>query len=766
MIDINLIRKRGGSAEALRKKFEAEEYSPKLQRFVDLQIARIKAGVSRNMSYSREFWAVDQAFDAPQRQVSQTLVQGLFEKNLSADQLSNVVGELGLTRMLTDVYDTNGHVMNGSDGQPMKGLNLPTFFHVFVPLVAAYVKIRWAKLFNERNLFPLYRYNPASLTRINRIKSEIITSSIQRMAQNMGYKSIERQSILYMLMYSRCINFPVEPYFKEEQLVSVEEGDPRSAIVKEGVRYHVPHPSRVYYDQAHPLSTVNTDTGVTYGGYWDVKRFGELFSDGASFWNLDKIGIDAKSVFRGGSKAQRAYEMMFPCVAEFPWSSDPSRTNDRQGEAFRYSTDRLDDGVHVAIHYVKVVPREWDLFDYEHPVWMRLVIAGETKVIYCEPIAYPPMVAYLYDDDTGKANSSSLALELIPFQDQTTNMFSQYILSVRRNLDRTVFFDKDKVDAKDIEALRTADNRPRVESNFVPFSGTARRHAGLNSSNPFQAVDRHQVNTAEIAASISLFLNILERLIGFSPQEVGAVSSHEQSATEVSLTAQGVSSRTDLTSSFVDEGIHARKNQLYLAMRAYGSKEVVAEVPAGSGITTEDIEKAGFEVDETSADLDTKIGVRAQIKHLDIDGFSTDREGRNRVTDSRVASTMIQTFQVMFSQPQVVEVIGVTKLIQFFNQVLQYTGVPKDFRLQVPEGENAEVQSSQIIQQFEALAHAIQQNQASVQQLADATATQITNQGNQLGEALQQLQAENGEQNQAIAKITEIISSVAGQPIT
>src|SRR5207344_2727389 len=88
-----------------------------------------------------------------------------------------------------------------ADGKTERRLRDDVFWDVKVPLAKAYTTIRWSKLFNDRNTYPLLPYDPVTFTEANRVRCEVITRLIQQMAQNYGYSSILRQVILQALMY-------------------------------------------------------------------------------------------------------------------------------------------------------------------------------------------------------------------------------------------------------------------------------------------------------------------------------------------------------------------------------------------------------------------------------------------------------------------------------------------------------------------------------------------------------------------------------------
>src|ERR1051326_6586514 len=62
----------------------------------------------------------------------------------------------------------------------------------------------------------------------------------------------------------------------------------KDMITKEGVLFANPHPSRVFRDIAYPLSSINSDTGCEYIGFWDVQRWGEI-KDNPEYFNRDSV---------------------------------------------------------------------------------------------------------------------------------------------------------------------------------------------------------------------------------------------------------------------------------------------------------------------------------------------------------------------------------------------------------------------------------------------------------------------------------------------
>lgn len=750
MIDPRVLEKHGGTPELLRPKFETDKKNEKIKALIEQSRDRIDEGLTQCGQDARFWWAIDRAFDVSQRQVTYTLVEGLIDANLKDDEsVLNAATSLGLSNMLCDKVDpkTGSTYIDPRTRKPVKCLDLPTFFQIYVPVVAAYVKIRWAKLFNDRNIFPFYRYEPSRLTVKSRLKSDIITDRIQRQAQQMGYVADERQSILQMILHGKCLNFPMEAWYTEKQKILDEDEKEKEVIVKEGVRFAIPHPSRCFHDLAHRPSTLNTDTGCEYSGYWDVIRFKDIKNNN-KFWNRDKITFGG-SDFWFTTRTWDLYTKMYPCVMKFPSisSGQGAGDQDRIERAFAYGTTHEESAVNIVPYFVKLNPKEHGLFDYDYPLWMRLVFASHDTVIWAEPLAYNPNVAYLYDADQNRAFNSSMGLELIPWQDHIGNYLTQYLLSIKKNLAKIVFYNSDFLEEKDVSIIRNLGEKLYRDYTMIPVSERELGWQQATPKNAFWPVEFPQLNTAEIGNAITTMLGIMERMLGFSSQELGAPAVHEQSATEVSVIQQNTSVRLDFIGSQIDEAIHARKNLLYDAMMAYSDDEILAEVANMNNLKREALDEMGFKVEEESAAGGTRAGVRGDKKSLVMDGFTSSREGKDRIPDSKVATAMLQAFQTVFSSPPIVEKLGVDKLIEMYNQILVHAGLPKDFKITTEsDGSGSSGQQQQIEAILQQLA---QLKDAIVQEAAQESKKIIDSELGQFADAVKKTVSEPMEQKHA-----------------
>lgn len=782
MVDLELLAKRGATPEKLKAKFTADVMDDKIKELVDLNATRIDEGIQRNLNDARTIYAIDQAYDVSQRQITYTLVEGLLANGVSGEKVMEAMTSWGITsrlsNMMSPLCDKSGQAVCDKTGKKLMKLDMPTFFNIFVPLVQSYTKMRWAKLFNDRDIYPLYKYEPVSQTLENRVRCEIITSRIQRMVQDMGYREDERQSILQMLKYGTCINFPSEDFYREKQLF-LKDGKEQKKVVKEGVRFEIPHPSRTFYDLNYRLSTANTDTGVEYAGFWNVLRYKDV-KNNKDFWNTENIQ------FKYGSwvlSKYNYYRELNPCMLRFPTVNSHSGSGtgvgdtERTNEAYRYNMHHLDEGVTVVSYFQKLVPSEWNLFDYDEPVWMRFVHTGSHTVSHAAVLGYNPLVAYMYDADLGTARPTSLSLELLPFQDHLSNLLTHYILTVKQNLERIVFWNADVVDQKYVEIINNLGEKKYRGVTFIPYSKKELSWQQQSERDAFTPVQLPQGNSLEVAGAVNQLLSMMERVLGYSAQEVGVPATHEQTAQEVQIIAANTSNRLQLTGSFIDSAVRARKKLLYDAMMSYSDDEIIAEVADMDEVKKATLTKMGFKVDEVEAS-DAKVGVKGSKAMLDIDAFSSDREGADRVVDAKLAATMIQTFQSIFSNPVLAQAAGLEQLISLFNQILVYSGAPKDFRLRVQAQQQQQAPSPEEAQQQQAaMLQGVQQQLAQMaSQIVDGKLTELA-QGlrqnivepmqattQQTAQAIAQLSARQDEQSQAVVKLFQLIQAAQQQP--
>jgi hypothetical protein len=546
---------------------------------------------------------------------------------------------------------------------------------VFIPLVMAYTKIRAAFLFNERDIWPPYKYEPQHLTLQNKVAAELITQRVTRMYQEMGYRSTDRQSILAMLQYGWCANFPLEPFYKETQPYKDKTGTDQEKVIREGVRFDIPHPTKVFWDEAWPLHSLNSDVGCSYVGYWKIQRYGDIAD--MDIWNKDRIEMGQNS-WQESSGLKTYLSELYPCALKMPVrSNSEANTAGREDKAFTYAADHKDDGVGTVVIFEKLNPKKEGLYNYDHWVWHRFIYAGDKTLIAAEPFAYAPGPFYLYDYDANRWRNSSLVGELLPFQDHISNLFSQYLIQVKNNLDNVTFWNKSILTDDEVKLINNLGQKRFVGRTFIPFEPRENLAAGSSIQQAFHSPSLPSTDVNTTLNAITAGISLMERTLGFSSQEVGASSEYKPSATEVTVRAGAASTRINYTGSFVDDATHAKKQRLYDAIVAYSSDDVFAMVADLSDTDVAQLKEIGFEIEKGPG---ARAGVKIKPHLLSLDNFVAQREGHTRSTDSSVAASMINIFQMIFSNQQLVEQVGVKNLMKRFNEILHWAGVPGDWR--------------------------------------------------------------------------------------
>lgn len=789
--------KRGLDPASLKAAFDAKtiEKRPKIKELVQRFRDIIRDGINRNRRDYRLFKAMDWAYDTPFYQISYTQLRHILSNKQDDAKVLQTVNDWGLTHLLPDVIGPDGKPCCDKLGKRQKAVNLPVFFNIFVPVVMSYITIRWAKLFNDRNLVPFYKYEPVHFTKENRVRCEIITQVVQKQSAWFGYPDDLRQTILQTLLYGFCINFPRESWYTEKQ----EDGDGKEKIIREGLRFEMPHPSRTYYDLYHRLSTLNNNSGCEYAGHWTLRRYRDIH-DCPDYWNKDSISMGSVSWFDGFTNF---LEEVVPCAMSFPTNIQDGINGtgslDRQTAAYKnYGQGEFNSATLTTEHFQRLIPAEYGLGDYEHPIWFRIVMASDNAVIWAEPLAFDRFPTYAFDADFNRSRFRSLALEIMPFQDHIGNLLTQWIAAVKENLINPIFVDKEKVPPEALSQLQNLGFKEFGGRKFFPFSSTEQYRFKADQREAFYAPQLTRHNTQEIALTIEGVLNMLDRVMLLSPQEIGQAASHEQTAEETKIVSQNASTRVTFTGSFIDNGDYAKKVMLYDAMMAYADDDITVGISSAFAATDEELNKLmkqlGIEFTDKDHhdenDPNSMRTVKVKKSSLVMESFASTRDAEQRIDNPGMADAMAKIFIAVAGNEALIQAIGPVQLVELLNQIIITSGLPKEFRLRgkdidlsAPQDKQAE-QVTQMITQFagqvkEALAQseqqtlqaAGQQTQQIVGQAMQQLAQQITplaeavaqgSQVNQIQEQkLNQLAQQSQQFQQAIAALSQAVMKTA-----
>ena len=763
-VDINILERHGLTVDLLKSKFttatEDRDPDDKTRDCINLIQSRIDEGIRKSLRESRHWWALDQAFDAPFYAISPTLTKWLLSGKMDTEGVAQISKEWGLTHLIREERNLKGEVV--------KTIDIPAFFEVTVPVAKAYTIIRTAVIFNQLNIYPFFKFDPAILTAKNKMRCDIITDRIQKMSSQYGYPAISRQAILSKNIYGTSLMFPAEKWHRETQI----QKDDKEVIVREGLRYNLPHMSRVFWDLNYRLSTFNTDTGCTYGGYWQVNRYGDV-KDNKNYWNLDKLTYGTDWM----TSNPTFFSTIYPCVCKFPTDRTNRLTNnptaggnaqtpvtgagamDREAAAGYYAAHETDKAITFTQLFMKLVPKQYGWGDYKYPVWFRFVVANESTVIYAEPLAFSPIVYRGYDAHEERELNSSIMLECLPFQDHIGNLLSQQLLTIKQNLLAAVFYDEDAIGKGISDRIQNLGKKWYMEVNFIPFSKRMAAFAGKDIKEAFFPVNFPRLDTTQILAGIRSMLDMMERILVMSSQEIGAAAAHEQTAEETRVIASSTSQRLNFTASYDEDADLAWKKQLYDALMAYGDDEVYAQVETTSGGNTKEVlEKLGFTVDEEGdMNTNTKTSVKGNKTALAYEEFASTRDSQDRINNMALANAMIQLLQVVFSNPLIFAAVGPAQAVKLINQVAAVSGFYQEFKLEAIPGASPEEQNQKAQEQVGGmLAQLKEVLEKEMQQTVGAAVTP-------LAQAVQQLTQQVQVSAQAVPKLAQAVGTLNQQ---
>lgn len=659
MYDLAELKARGVSSGAYKAIFTAETKPRRIQKLVDTISQRIHDSTEVNLSEYRTYWAIDLAHQTPFAQTTPTLVQNLLSRHLSAEDTLRHLESWGLSeRELFIEVEVEGGVK--------KVLNPPIFFQILLPIVRAYHTAKLAKIYNERDTSPLFKYRPSKNTDADRVKCEIVTDICDTTSQWYGYPEYLKQAIGQMLKYGIVLAFPMEEWHYEEQVIGG-----RVVVQREGLRYNMPHPTRMAFDLNHPTPTFNTDTGCEYALHWDLKRYGDIL-DNRMYWNRNAITYGTNWMDR--PIYRNYFNEVYPCRLKFPVVGDPNRQ--REDKAAFYNTSERDTAVFLTEFFWKIVPARWGLADYKYPVWHRFTVASDNTILWAAPCAYNPVWFMGYDFDSQAGMASSFSLETIPWQDHLGNILSQMILTAKQNLENIVFYDRLLVQKKDIDAIAAQGNKRYVSRVYTPYDSEKVRRAGLDPERAFFSPQFQYRSIVELQSMLSTALNIMERTLGITAQETGAAAQHYQGKEEILAVKSSGDNRSRFTASSVDAGIDAWMQQIYEGNMAYRDDEVTAHVSSQIPDLDRILAELGFSIIGNGPHKKLVGGNKQVLAYLT---FARKNVDPTVATDPQAAQVIFQAIGVIANNQEFLQQIGTQRVIKLLEQAAKFAGAPSDF---------------------------------------------------------------------------------------
>lgn len=714
------------------------------QFFEDRIQARMDEGIERSLQTYRMYQAVDIAMDGTlinQAQLPlQLMAQGYIDFKACAKEVRALSPELA-SELFN--FDAKGEVIK---------FNAPRLFEVSHNLVHSLTSRRVGSVSTPiRQRHPFMKFDARDTSPVGRLKSELFTQYAEIMADNYGYRPEVEQVARAVSCYGHHIEFAAAPWDSQTQKLKVRKpktgaddvGDEslnyetKEVVVKEGLPFVGPHPRQVYWDTSRPLAHINFDMGPSYIGYWDMRRIGEIRTD-PSFWNRDQIEWDGGTfeLLANNSSFFDFYYREQIAVAS-DGSARPGLKNDRTVNIAEMSQAPDDTPVTFGYHYEKINPKQWGIADYDHDVWIRFIVVGNRTVVWADVYAATPAIYYGYNESNNRTLSPSFASLVIPYQDQISNLLSQLLEIQHQGLMRLYTLNVDGMTKEEIDKVETAlmaRQYTQAKSIILKVSAEAMRNMGVDPGR--QHAERIRLaevstteKTSEIFRSIMNLLSMAERLLFFSPQELGQVSPRTVSATEANIVNNTTLGIRDFHAIGIEEGLDAKKRVIYESAVAFGSDEI--ELPCINTYNRATVEAAGFQivgVDSEAPYEKVQTGrftVTGNLSDLVHNYVFTSRDGTERTPSAAVAQASVQLLEVIGKYPQLGQAMEIEQGVEIVNGVARSLGLPVTLR--VPQGMDPKApMSGNPQEQFQQFAQGVQEAlQAIAGQLQKQQADQV-----------------------------------------
>jgi len=670
----------GIDENALRLRFDQDrdKMTEGDRALVNRWASRAEQGRQFNLQHYRLYLAIDRSWQKSFSAAPQELIGMLKEMSSAAseDDAVDIVSKWKLTHMLVPRMDPKtGETVGGK-----QSVSWPAIHEVVLSVARSYTMMRHSRVVNERMNVPFFKYEPAYQSDDNRLKCEVITQDIDRKSRDFGYPSTFKMAHQGAVKYGQQLQFVKEEWYRE-----IDYDLDEQRIGKEGLRYVTPHPNKTFYSLDDPIWTLNTDTGTRFCGYWRTTTYGQIRLNN-KLWNRDRIRMSHKM---GSPEWMLYFQTTGQCrMAGLPGNSSQMVTNlDREVgiENSYYSRAQDEFPIWVTELFEKVNLKN-DLGEHlpDVDVWFRIVLASDDTPIYACALPGPPAVVWLYEPDDQMAVQEGLMLQVMPFETHVANMLTQGCQTLNDNLMAGTLYNSDLLNPATVRAQFANPNGAKLRKHaLIPFSFTNARRTQIQGPNDvvwpiaFQAK-----NIQEHLAMIGQLLAMLERVVGMSAQEVGSTASHEQTAEEQKMIHQSTAQRADYIAGWADFAIESWKSQLYRYTMSFGSMMAIANIAPELEARARAI---NFQIGNDGPNR--PIAVRGPFQSLRVESFAAQRDGPNRVPWVTLGNNMIQFMQGVLGNQALMQsgVITPPDMVKLLNQGLEAIGLPRSFRLRMPE---------------------------------------------------------------------------------
>ena len=680
------------SNEAIRRRFE------------ERLRARVLSGVGTCRNNSKAIKAVDMAWDAPPIQ-KETIPLMLWAQ-----------GKLNMEQLHSSLNTADPAVaqkfFRAENGKPVLK-NIPRICDVAINLVRSMVTRRHAALDALwSNLWPLLKYDPRGTDNVAMLRADALTQRVDIMSDQYNYRHFLSQSRRTMLLYAWSMIFPRSKWDRQvswrfKRSNATEPGkksdEVESYVTREGVDFVNPHASRIFWDLGAPIANINTNNGPKYVGYWDIVTYGTIL-DG-DYFNTDRVTA-SESWLQLVQQNQIFFSYYFdPCVLQWPvlgMCSDPSLVNDRSANIGVYTADMRDKGVLLTQEFELINPKKEGIGDYDADVWLRLVAAGDGTIVAAEFMPSLPGCYGGINCNDGRVANESLAMELLGFQDQLSNIISQMIAQLRSSFTQLWLLDKDSLDPKIVKDIEdNAGNKDWwIDPHVLVYSATKLKELGIMDPRQAFVVIQPQIQ-ATITASLQAIgqvLNLADRIINTSPNEQGQPNPREVSATET----QSISTTIQSIYAFINQGPReqqaAFKELIYESLVCCATEDL--RLPVVGRYTKKTIKAAGFDADglndiEDDDVLSTGVPITGNLHNLIYEYLFDSRDGAERVANTQGAQVLQQLLAALLQVPGVIQKLGLERIFDATNVIARMAGAPDEFKFEMEDGESDDMNGEQ-----------------------------------------------------------------------
>lgn len=705
---------------------------------------RIDEGVIRSLK-DYQFWAAaDLAWDAsPVNKATIPLImyaQGKVNIQTAATAMEGLNGATSCVKK-----DKEGHAYD---------IDIPRFLECNINLIRSFVTRRLSAQSNIfSDLYPFYKYEARTTGIVGKCRADVLSQRVDIMSDQFDYRHHDVQCMRDAFLYGHCVDFPRSSWEIQRQWVikDVAKGmentetpesnsDLTAEIVREGIGWVNPHPSRVFWDNSSALTSINTDTGAEFIGFWDIVRYRDVMQN-PSYYNCDSIGWSTK--FWGIGGIYLNYKSYFDSFLtqikppSFPQGSqlDPAGENDRKSNIGVYSVDLEDASLLLTNYFRRLIPKDIGCGDYPYPVWVRFIVASDATVIFAELYPSTPAAVLSINENDSKQLNLSVAHELMAYQDQLTNLFNQMLSICQNAAFRAIGINIDALSEPQVNSVREMLKGVNWSADPLVYEFSLTKLAELGIIKPDQVITVTQAKTESqltaIFESMAKLIAMAEKLMAMSPAEQGQPAPREISATEVTQIASTTSSIYSFITTSINEFRSAKKRIIYEALVCCSEGQI--KCPVMDRYTKETIKKAGFEaIDGTEEGFEsprgmdryTVIGTKRKLVH---DYIFTSRDGSERPANTQAANTLVQLLSQFMNSPVIMSAMGKEKLYEIVNEIFRLSGAGVDLNLELKQGEDNSLGEDeakkfqqivqQLAQQMQQLANAVQSDTQDIQQL-------------------------------------------------